>query len=431
MLRAMSTRLYVIPASHPSMAARLMLEAKDIDYKRTDLMPVVSKGAVRAFGFPGNTVPALKMDGEKVQGTGKIARFLDAKIPEPQLVPTDPKKLAKIEEIEAFGDVELQGIARRTVWNALRRDKAPLRSYSEGAKLGIPIGVAVATAGPVIWGAAKVHDADESTSGPTWRRCPRARQGRQGDQGPRDRPQAAEHRRLPGGAEPGAADDARRHPPGDRGPPGGQAGEEARPRLPGSHAAGAPARVPRTALVLERRPTSFLDLLLSRGQRREAVGETLPSGGSAPDRARAAGQGRSGGCGPPGCGSVSRSVASSISPSSSRSTSSGRGPWRGPSVLPRWISIALQTSRRALGSSSVRIRMQALRKSGCSVISPTGSVSYVDETASTATAWLGSSSIAARRCPDGHRRSSRDRDTGELRRARLRPPRRRRAGSRG
>ena len=157
----MSARLYVIPASHPAMGARLMLEAKGIDYKRTDLMPVVSKGAVRAFGFPGNTVPALKMDGEKVQGTGKIARFLDAKIPEPQLVPTDPKKLAKVEEIEAFGDVELQGIARRTVWNALRRDKAPLRSYSEGAKLGIPIGVAVATAGPVIWGAAKLNDADD------------------------------------------------------------------------------------------------------------------------------------------------------------------------------------------------------------------------------------------------------------------------------
>ncbi len=157
----MGARLYAIPGSHPSAAAEAMLEAKGIDYKRTDLLPVFSKGITRIAGFPGNTVPALKIDGEKVQGTGNIARFLDEKAPEPQLVPTDPKKLARVEEIEAFGDVELQQIARRTIWNALRRDKAPLRSYSEGAKLGIPIGVAVATAGPVVWGAARLNDADD------------------------------------------------------------------------------------------------------------------------------------------------------------------------------------------------------------------------------------------------------------------------------
>jgi glutathione S-transferase len=157
----MGAHLYAMPGSHPAMAARLMLEAKGVEYKRTDLMPVISRGAVRAVGFPGHTVPALKMDGEKVQGTGEIARFLDAKIPEPRFVPTDPEQLAKVEEIEAFGDVDLQGIARRTTWSALRRDKAPLRSYSEGAKLGIPIGLAVATAAPVIWSGVRLNDADD------------------------------------------------------------------------------------------------------------------------------------------------------------------------------------------------------------------------------------------------------------------------------
>ena len=49
----MNARLYVIPASHPSIAAQLMLEHKGIDYKRTDLLPVISKGALRAVGFPG------------------------------------------------------------------------------------------------------------------------------------------------------------------------------------------------------------------------------------------------------------------------------------------------------------------------------------------------------------------------------------------
>jgi glutathione S-transferase len=58
-------RLFVIPASHPSIAAALMLERKGIDFKRTDLLPVISKGVLRAAGFPGVTVPALKIGGEE------------------------------------------------------------------------------------------------------------------------------------------------------------------------------------------------------------------------------------------------------------------------------------------------------------------------------------------------------------------------------
>jgi len=74
-----SARLYIIPASHPSITAELMLEHKGIPYKRTDLLPVVSKGALRAVGFPGVTVPALKIEGHKVQGSRQIARELEAR----------------------------------------------------------------------------------------------------------------------------------------------------------------------------------------------------------------------------------------------------------------------------------------------------------------------------------------------------------------
>ncbi len=157
----MDARLYVIPGSHPAMAARLMLEAKGIDYKRTDVMPVLSRGITRAARFPGNRIPALKIDGEKIQGTSQIARHLDKLVPEPQLVPTDPEKLARVEEVEAYGDDELQQTARATLWNALRRDKAPLRSFSEGARLGIPIGLAVRTAGPIVAMAARMNNADD------------------------------------------------------------------------------------------------------------------------------------------------------------------------------------------------------------------------------------------------------------------------------
>ena len=53
-------KLYVIPGSHPSRSAMLMLDRKGIPFKRIDLMPVISKGVVRAQGFPGVTVPAIQ-----------------------------------------------------------------------------------------------------------------------------------------------------------------------------------------------------------------------------------------------------------------------------------------------------------------------------------------------------------------------------------
>jgi glutathione S-transferase len=157
----MEARLYVIPGSHPSMAARLMLETKGIEYKRTDLMPVISKGVLRGLGFPRNTVPAIKVDGRKVQGTGEIARELDRIQPEPALLPADPERRVAVEEAERFGDEELQPPVRAILWWALRKDKAPLRSYSEGAKLGIPIGLALKTAAPIVAASAHFNEATD------------------------------------------------------------------------------------------------------------------------------------------------------------------------------------------------------------------------------------------------------------------------------
>src|SRR3954452_6364379 len=104
----MDARLYVIPASHPSIAAALMLEHKGIPYKRKDLMPVVSKGVLRVVGFPGITVPALKIEGAKVQGSRQIARELERLRPEPPLFPADPEQRTAVEGAERFGDEELQ-----------------------------------------------------------------------------------------------------------------------------------------------------------------------------------------------------------------------------------------------------------------------------------------------------------------------------------
>jgi glutathione S-transferase len=160
----MNARLYVIPASHPSIAAQLMLEHKGIDYKRKDLMPVVSKGVLRAAGFPGITVPALKIDGDKVQGSRQIARELERLRPEPPLFPADPEQRAAVEEAERFGDEELQHPIRQLLWWGFKQDRRPMAGYSEGAKLGVPIGIAVKTGGPLVALSARFNEASDQNA---------------------------------------------------------------------------------------------------------------------------------------------------------------------------------------------------------------------------------------------------------------------------
>jgi glutathione S-transferase len=160
----MTTRLYVIPGSHAANTAVLMLAYKGIDYKRTDLMPVVSKGALRVVGFPGVTVPALKIEGEKIQGSRPIARALDRHQPEPPLFPADPDRRAAVEEAERFGDEELQHPLRQLLWWAFKRDKENLRGYSEGAHMGVPVGLAIKTGGPLVAAAAHFNEATDANA---------------------------------------------------------------------------------------------------------------------------------------------------------------------------------------------------------------------------------------------------------------------------
>jgi glutathione S-transferase len=154
-------KLYVIPGSHPSRTAMLMLERKGIPYKRVDLMPVVSKGVLRAQRFPANTVPALKVDGKRVQTSREIGRELERIQPDPALYPADPEKRAKVEEAEAWGD-EFQQKPRRFSWWAFKRDRAPMASYSEGAHLGVPVGLAVKTGGPLVALAARFNESTDA-----------------------------------------------------------------------------------------------------------------------------------------------------------------------------------------------------------------------------------------------------------------------------
>ena len=158
----MDVRLFTIPGSHPGMAVRLMLEYKGIPYKRTDLLPVISKGALKAMRFPRVTVPAIRIDGRRVQGSREIARELDRVRPEPPLFPADPARRVAVEEAERFGDEDLQHPIRQILWWAMKKNTAPLASYSEGARIGVPIGLAVRTAAPIVALSARFNEASDA-----------------------------------------------------------------------------------------------------------------------------------------------------------------------------------------------------------------------------------------------------------------------------
>jgi glutathione S-transferase len=90
----------------------LLLEHKRIPY-RTRALPTGGQRLLRFRGFPGGTVPALVLDGERIQTTRAMARRLEELKPDPPLYPSDPSLRREVEEAERWSDEVLQMVARR------------------------------------------------------------------------------------------------------------------------------------------------------------------------------------------------------------------------------------------------------------------------------------------------------------------------------
>jgi glutathione S-transferase len=133
----MSVKLYGIAVSHPSQAARAMLEHKGIEYDLVNFPPLSQPVALRAAGFRGRKVPGLKIDGRRIQGSLEISRALEELKPDPPLFPADRR--AAVEEAEAWGEREFQPLPRRLFrWGLAYRPD--MRSHVLGtiAKLPAP-----------------------------------------------------------------------------------------------------------------------------------------------------------------------------------------------------------------------------------------------------------------------------------------------------
>jgi glutathione S-transferase len=90
-----------------------MVAHKRIPHRLVRLMPGLHPLLVRLAGFDGFTVPALELDGQKVQGSRRIARFLDEVRPDPPLFPAEPERRVQVEEAERWGEQVLQPVPRR------------------------------------------------------------------------------------------------------------------------------------------------------------------------------------------------------------------------------------------------------------------------------------------------------------------------------
>ena len=138
-------KLYVIPGSHACRSAMLMLEHKEVPYRRVDIVTLTHPMVVRLHGFDAGgqtrtagghrtfglrlgdrlgTVPALAAGSHRISTNHGIARFLEARHPEPPLFPSDPEERAAVEEVERWANETLQMAARRIPGAAALRDPA-------------------------------------------------------------------------------------------------------------------------------------------------------------------------------------------------------------------------------------------------------------------------------------------------------------------
>ncbi|HUH80951.1 MAG TPA: glutathione S-transferase N-terminal domain-containing protein [Solirubrobacteraceae bacterium] len=156
-------KLYWFPASHPAMAVKAMLELKGVPFETVEILPGGQRIHLRLAGFREGTVPALKLNGRRVQGSLAIPRALEQVSPQPPLYPADPGLRGRVEEAEAWGERELQNAPRLLIRWGLSHDGDLRRWFAEQSGMPAP-GLAAHTSVPVARYYARAIGADEAAA---------------------------------------------------------------------------------------------------------------------------------------------------------------------------------------------------------------------------------------------------------------------------
>ena len=118
----MTLKLYVVHGSHPCAAVQKALSMKGLDYSVVEWPPPLACPAARADLFGARTVPGLKIDGEKVQGSRAIMQRLDELVPEPPLCSRRTRPAAPPSRRPTAGATRCSSRSRaRSIWAGLLR----------------------------------------------------------------------------------------------------------------------------------------------------------------------------------------------------------------------------------------------------------------------------------------------------------------------
>lgn len=155
----MQARLYGFAISNPANSARLMLAYKGVETKWVELPPGIHPLILKALGYRRGTVPALKLDGRKIEDSVELSHVLEQLIPDPPLFPADPERRRAVEEAERWGEAELQMVPRRIFrWTFAHDNGARARLAKD---LGFPLpGLVGQLNAPIAKAMAKRVDAD-------------------------------------------------------------------------------------------------------------------------------------------------------------------------------------------------------------------------------------------------------------------------------
>lgn len=127
----MRARLIGVPGSHPVLSAELMLRHKGVQYTRVDLPNMTHKALLPLLRYRGTTVPVMTIDGKRVSGTMRIARALEALVPDPPMLVAD-------EGDEAWADAVLQDGVRQLARWAAGEDEQAIGTFLHRPLLGVP-----------------------------------------------------------------------------------------------------------------------------------------------------------------------------------------------------------------------------------------------------------------------------------------------------
>ena len=117
---------------------RRVLNVKHVEYRTEDVSILDTlKGRLKKLS-PAAKLPVLSLDGQVVADSTEIVRLLEARFPEPRLVPVDPREQALVHFLEDWADESLYFLemhlrftlphnAERWVPEAAKQDSALIR----------------------------------------------------------------------------------------------------------------------------------------------------------------------------------------------------------------------------------------------------------------------------------------------------------------